>query len=122
MIMLLPPPFRRLWLGQQPLSRAFWFYGLLLFFVLFFVWTLIRAPLRALNLSGLANGLTAVIMWAYSILIWVGIWRSASAYSGEKHWAIAAKVAVCLFAGSMVRGFFMNGGFNSFFGMLASGH
>jgi hypothetical protein len=118
MIMLLPLPLRKLWLGQQPLSRAFWFYGFFLECLLFLVLTLALQPL-SVNQEGLAIGLRAVISWPYTILAWVGIWRSANVYSGKKHWAaIAAKVAVCFFALAMIGGFIRNGGFTHLFELL----
>ena len=118
MIILLPSPFRKLLRGEQPLARAFWFYGFFLYCVLWFACDLALQPLLSRNLTDLAIGLRAVIIWPYAILIWVGIWRSANAYSGKEHWAIAAKIAVCFCAVTMVVGFFRNGGFNRLFGLL----
>ncbi|HEY1562368.1 MAG TPA: hypothetical protein VGF71_15990 [Caulobacteraceae bacterium] len=114
MVMLLPLPFRKLWLGQQSLPRAFWFYGFFLYCVLFFACKL------ALTLSstGLMIGLTTVVMWSFAVLMWVGIWRSANAYSGNRWWAITAKVAVGFAVIWYVAGFFRHGGFDHLLGLL----
>jgi len=112
---------RRFWLGQQTLPQAFWLFGFVGFFGFgLLVWGLVRWPLRQAGLLGLSFGVTALLMWSYCIFAWIGIWRSADAYQGARHWAWAAKGAVCLFALMMLRGFFANGGFNALFGLLTS--
>ncbi len=113
--MLLPSPFRKLWLGQQSLPMAFWFYGFFLYCVLFFACELVLFPLLP---RGVAAGVSTVIMWPYMILTWVGIWRSANAYAGKRDWALAAKTVVGCAVVWYAAGFFRQGGFNHLFGLL----
>lgn len=83
---------RSLWRGELPLSQAFWGWavlgGLLVnlattfgFYLLVMRDELIPALLVGYGLS-----------LPYNFLVFVGVWRSANAYQGEKMWADLAKI------------------------------
>jgi hypothetical protein len=88
----------RLWRGEVGLGRAFWEY------------TIGYGTLAHTAATGLAYGLyvagaplwvAAVIYFVaapYTVLVTVGVWRSAERYQGPEQWAIAARIAVAAWA------------------------
>lgn len=86
-----------LWNGRFGLAKTYWLWG-----VLFGIpWGI------ALSLvtpgSNLAI-LVALAVFAYYVIVHVGIWRAASEYEGAKAWAILAKIAVAITPACLVIG------------------
>jgi hypothetical protein len=82
----------RIWRGEEGLALTFWGYGLganLLF-------TMIMVMTLQLHLP--VWGFAAVLLFrlVYMVFISVGIWRSASRYTGNRVWAYLAKIMVIL--------------------------
>lgn len=80
---------QRIWNGELPLVKVYWLYGVVFgaFVAIFSV--LIKDYPTALILLTFA-------LIPYQILVFVGIWRSADAYTNKKLWAVLAKVHVVL--------------------------
>ncbi|MEZ5815056.1 MAG: hypothetical protein R3E13_10135 [Alphaproteobacteria bacterium] len=75
----------QLWNGDIPLAHTFWLYYFIGMLVL-------RIPAQALG----ALGALIIIGWAgYMVL---PIWRSADKYTGNKFFALLAKIAAVLIA------------------------
>jgi hypothetical protein len=86
----------RLWRGEIALWKSFWLFGV-------GGGALIGLPIFAtmLALTDVPDDTTASIfvfalgfLLAYLIWVFVGIWRAANSYSGNRTWSIFAKVAV----------------------------
>ena len=80
---------KKIWNGELPLVKVYWLYGVVFgaFVAIFSV--LIKDYPTALILLTFA-------LIPYQILVFVGIWRSANAYTNKKVWAVLAKVHVVL--------------------------
>jgi hypothetical protein len=85
----------QLWRGEIPLWKTFWLFGMGGGLVL-------GLPIFSamLALTDVPDDTTASIFLAalsfllvYLIWVFVGIWRAANRYSGEKAWAVLAKIA-----------------------------
>lgn len=86
----------KLWRGDYPLWQAFWMCYVLAFFAF------------GVTSMGIAYGLERVtgwvffyvpfsIIWAvYSVIAFVGIWRSTQKYTGHRAWSIGARLVVVL--------------------------
>lgn len=89
--------FRELWQGNQPLTRAFWGFGFLGFIGVYIAGFIVtRAAIEnassfdtVLRLASVNNGILA----AYLAFASVGIWRSATRYTGRAVWRFSAKAA-----------------------------
>ena len=86
----------RLWRGEVALWKTFWLFGVGGGFVL-------GLPIfgAMLALTDVPDDTTASIfvtalgiLLVYLVWVFVGIWRAANAYQGEKVWAVLAKIAV----------------------------
>lgn len=91
-----------LWNGRLPLARAFWQYAIL-------YGTTVSIAATAAALAGFALGLPGLLAFAihllplpYIFVAAVGVWRSASRYSGPPVWARSAEAAIVIWAGLMV--------------------
>jgi hypothetical protein len=84
--------FKSLWNGDIPLCRAYWLYyvlgGMLIAFLTSILSTLFYEPfiLKILNL----------ITLGYAVFAGIGVWRSATKYSGSELWRYLAYIAVIL--------------------------
>ena len=84
----------RLWQGEVRLASAFWEYAM------------VFGTFAHVITTGLAYGafVAGVPVWLavvlflvaapYTLLVTVGVWRSADRYKGPAHWAHAARIAV----------------------------
>jgi hypothetical protein len=85
---------RRLWGGEVPLARAFWYYAMMGGTALNAMTTLLAMALLAMD----APAALAVIVFAlpipYNLLVLVAVWRSAGAYQGLSIWADFARGAI----------------------------
>jgi hypothetical protein len=74
----------RIWRGEEGLALTFWGYG----FGANILFTMIMLMVLTLNIS--IWGFVAVFLFrlAYMVFISVGIWRSASRYTGSQGWPI----------------------------------
>ena len=80
---------KKIWNGELPLVKVYWLYGVAVGLVLIIFSLLIKDYPTALILLTFA-------LIPYQILVFVGIWRSANAYTNKKVWAVLAKVHVVL--------------------------
>lgn len=91
-----------LWKGHVSLPRAFWRYG-----VLYAALANLGATAAALGAlaaelpPALAVGIF-LLPAPYIFVAVVGVWRSADAYSGPRHWATLARVIAVLWGALMV--------------------
>jgi hypothetical protein len=81
-----------LWLGNLPLEVAFWTWAVIggmavniITSLLFLVLVIQGQPLAAFVVGYLLSV-------PYNIVATVGVWRSASQYSGPRHWADLARL------------------------------
>lgn len=81
----------RLWNGNVGLAMSYWVYGV----VAGFIWGIALGLLQPVPGSGSAK-LFLASMAAYFVVVYVGIWRAANKYQGEKAWATLAKFSVVL--------------------------
>lgn len=77
----------QVWTGRAGLARTYWLYGI----VASFAWGI---ALSAVTPGSIPAMLAVTLFLVYSVIVNVGIWRSASLYDGPKMWAILAKIAV----------------------------
>lgn len=78
---------KQIWSGQAGLAKTYWLYGM----AASFVWGI---ALSMVTPGSLAAQITVGLLVVYSVIVNVGIWRSASRYEGPKVWAVLAKMAV----------------------------
>ena len=86
----------QLWLGEIPLAKAFWLYGVLVFSAVYGIVAeldTVTSPRFAHAASALMDAFTCLDI-AYGIIWSVGVWRSSNKYSGQRVWKLLAKVAV----------------------------
>ncbi len=83
--------FSKLANGDFGLAKAYWLYGVV-------VTVVANIILKVLALTGSIGELVIFIpaLMAYQILLFMGTWRAANKYQGEKIWAILAKISVVL--------------------------
>ena len=84
---------RDLCAGEMPLKPAFWIYAFAV--ELGFKWV-IRAAVSYGYSEGPAYIALGVLAVVYSIFAAVAVWRSAVRFTGNKSWAIAARVAAII--------------------------
>lgn len=77
-----------LWNGDVPLGQAFWLY----YFVAVFVLKIIG------SIGGSVEVLFGLLALGWSAAMVKPIFASADKYTGEKHWALAAKAAAVIIA------------------------
>ena len=81
--------FEKLWQGNLGLAMIYWVYGVLAGTV----WAVAIISLQPEQESDLAR-LVVILMVAYYFVVYVGIWRAATKYKGNKLWEILAKFVV----------------------------
>ena len=92
---------RALWKGHLPLARAFWEFAVLYLALINLLATVAALAALAVNLpAALAVG-TFLLPIPCIIVAVVGVWRSAAAYTGPRHWATLARLAAVLWGGLM---------------------
>ncbi len=82
---------RRLWLGDIPLTEAFWRYSVVYGLALNLVTSFLFLILLMNDASPFVLVPTFVLPTPYNVLIVVAVWRSAERYSGPRHWADYAR-------------------------------
>ena len=78
---------KKIWTGELSLVKVYWLYGVAIGLVLIIFSLLIKDYPTALILL-------TIVLLPYQLLVFVGIWRSADAYTNKKLWAVLAKVHV----------------------------
>jgi hypothetical protein len=92
-----PPPtsqsrniIARLWHGELGLPVTYWVFGV----GGRFAWAIL------IEIVGYSNKVGAlllfVLMLAYSIVVYIGIWRAADKYTGRSEWALLSKCVVVI--------------------------
>lgn len=105
----------KIWRGDMPLATMFWVFFLIIPAILRVIllvsgFVTIADNENSAGHSILVIGLLGALMLAYYIFVFIGTWRSATAYSKERggffgksglDWGVIAKVAmILLFLGS----------------------
>ncbi len=81
----------QLFTGKLGLAMTYWVYGVLGGIV----WGVCIAALD-LDPEGKPIQLTWILLGSYYLFVYIGIWRAANIYSGNKIWAILAKFFVII--------------------------
>jgi hypothetical protein len=89
-----------LWGGEVGLAKAFWLYGVLVTFCIWFFGVTVLLRLTGAGLSGTLFFSMVLISTAvgYQILVSVGVWRSAGKYQGKTAWSLTARLVIVLAA------------------------
>ncbi len=77
---------RRLWLGELPLTEAFWRYAVAYGLALNLVTSFLFFFLLMNDTSIFVLVPAFVLPTPYNVLIVVAVWRSAERYPGPRHW------------------------------------
>lgn len=87
---------KRLWRGEIPLWKTFWFYGVLpQLFVSIFNPILVKILAHSIVIYMIYIFALCILMgFIYPVIIFVAIWRSAGKYAGRKIWVWLSKVSV----------------------------
>lgn len=99
---------RDLWHGDIPLWKTYWLFGWLVGMFFYFAFVCIECDKSTLfsTCPGLIIMLVfSLFVLAYTIFIWIAIWRSAHKYQGPRGWAILARVAVIISIIKGIQGF-----------------
>jgi hypothetical protein len=96
----------RLWLGQIPLAKAFWLYGILVFYATDdIVNDLDSAGNHGWNVvASIFMNAVCGLEFIYGIVWSVGVWRSSSRYSGSNLWRELTYAAVILQMAAIAKG------------------
>ena len=89
---------KSLWNGELALWKSFWVFGVVVLFALNIASSIFLSEFLVSNPSagGFFIGIYVIIVWGYTGLAYVGIWRSANKYNGFQLWAYAAKLRILL--------------------------
>jgi len=88
---------RALWRGDMPLGNGYWLYGWCgLFFLCLLLIVLEQFRLPPLTLIPIGVFTYTLCVVLYWVIATVGIWRSATTYTGSKLWAVLAKLSIVL--------------------------
>lgn len=79
------PYARQLWRGEISLPETYWIWGVAFSVIQGIIVRLIPPVIGAILLP---------LLLAYSVFIWVAIWRSSGHYAGPRIWAGLARLAV----------------------------
>jgi len=80
--------FKRLSNGDFGLAKTYWLYGVVVGIAFRLLTTIIPSPVIVAILS---------VAWiAYAVFLYMGIWKAAGRYTGERIWAVLAKIMVIL--------------------------
>ena len=82
---------RRLWLGDIPLTEAFWRYAVVYGLLLNLVTSFLFLILLMNEASPFVLVPAFVLPIPYNVLIVGAVWRSAERYPGPRHWAEYAR-------------------------------
>lgn len=106
---------RRLWRGEVPMWRAFWFYWVLPLVGFTLYATILQAPgvtewlvERFADPSGVGRAvmalmrLVATAFLAYMIFMAVAVWRSAANFAGPRHWSWLVRACMVFYLVSVV--------------------
>jgi cytochrome bd-type quinol oxidase subunit 2 len=88
----------RLWRGEVGLGRAFWEYALVIGTLAHVITTGLAYGAYVAGAPVWLAGLLFVLAAPYTVLVAVGVWRSADRYRGPPHWALAARIAIIVWA------------------------
>ncbi len=78
---------RRLWRGEIQLPETYWIWGVACSVIQGIVVRVIKPP-------PVIDFMLLPYLTAYSVFIWVAIWRSSGHYAGPRVWAELARLAV----------------------------
>ena len=86
------PTLMSLWRGEMPLSRAVWIYGVAGSLIFAF-------PVNLVTLAGASNTGSALLFYSFCLLVYtvvvcVGMWKSATRYEGTWFWPAITKFSV----------------------------
>jgi hypothetical protein len=98
-------PLVKLWRGEYPLSRAFWVFYVLGFFVCWLVAGILYLPFFFMHVRTLGFVVVFLCFSFYFVASSVGVWRSAGTVpsaGSTRFWAFAAKGVVCVVAGRIL--------------------
>ena len=74
--------------GDFGLAKTYWLYGVLVGFVT-------NILIMAISSTGILVVVSLALV-AYSVPLYLGVWRAANKYEGQKIWSILAKIATVL--------------------------
>ena len=96
----------RLWRGEYGLAATFWLWGLVyvllialsMLLVVSYAFTVVQSyalrgahdPSSIGTAAFLMLAMLVVVVWGYSIVWAVGLWRAAFAYNGPRLWSVLA--------------------------------
>ena len=83
---------RHLWLGELPLARAFWHWGVLGGLVVNLSTTIAFLALIMQDRTAAAFVAGYALSVPYNIVVAVGVWRAAARYDGDRRLADLARV------------------------------
>ena len=86
------PTIMSLWRGEVPLPRAVWIYGVA--GSLIFAFPVNLVTLAGGNLFGSALLFYSFCLLAYTVVVCVGMWKSATRYQGAWMWPAITKFSV----------------------------
>jgi hypothetical protein len=88
------------WRGEEPLATTYWLYGVV-------VYGLIIGVVGTVLVVGIGSPplflVYLLFRFAATVFIVVAIWRSAGNYTGQKLWAILARIVCVLSAAHLVK-------------------
>lgn len=79
------------WHGRLPLWKVFWLYGLGGAVLFGFVDQALGSGMKQGAVSHLMALSVVAVMVTYFVIVFVGVWRSATNYAGKLVWAVLAK-------------------------------
>jgi hypothetical protein len=88
----------QLWRGEIDLLRAFWDYAIIYGSLANLIATSAALAILASDLPGLLALAVFLLPLPYTIVVLVGVWRSANRYRGPPHWATMARIAIVAWA------------------------
>ena len=83
--------FRRLRNGEFSLARTFWLYNIVCTFVMALVGNLIVGLIGPGAIGTILDIAVSLFLFVYAVHCYMGIWRSASRYTGLALWAMLAR-------------------------------
>jgi hypothetical protein len=94
------PTLGSIWRGEEPLATTYWLYGVVVYGLMIGV----VGTVLAVGIGSPPLFLVYLLLrFAATIFIIVAIWRSAGNYTGQKIWAILARVICILSAAHLVK-------------------
>lgn len=87
--------FRKIWNGELPLYKVYWIYGVLVS-VIIRLFVEVSFNFVSLDYASAFSYFLVAVVVPYQILVSVGVWRSATAYTRNKIWAVLAKIVAVL--------------------------